>query len=51
MVYYIRRDVPYETARPQRIKRERFLWCVLLLGVEGHSYMHFYRYVIYEFTY
>ena len=26
-----------EKAKPQRIKRERFPWCVLLLGVEGHS--------------
>ena len=37
MVYYMRRGVPYETTRPHRIKRERFPWCVLLLGVEGHS--------------
>jgi len=29
--------VPYEKARSQRIKRERFPWCVLLLGVERHS--------------
>ncbi|KAG5413727.1 hypothetical protein IGI04_001294 [Brassica rapa subsp. trilocularis] len=35
--YSNRRDVPSEKGRPQRIKRERFPWCVLLLGVEGHS--------------
>ncbi|KAF3541742.1 hypothetical protein F2Q69_00019677 [Brassica cretica] len=34
---FVMRDVPYEKARSQRIKRERFPWCVLLLGVERHS--------------
>ena len=29
--------MPYEKVRPQRRERERFHWCVVLLGVEGHS--------------
>ncbi|KAF3592039.1 hypothetical protein DY000_02024182 [Brassica cretica] len=36
LVYYIRRDVPYEKADLKE-ERERFPWCVLLLGVEGDS--------------
>uniref|UniRef100_A0A0D3D8F7 Protein DA1-like domain-containing protein n=1 Tax=Brassica oleracea var. oleracea TaxID=109376 RepID=A0A0D3D8F7_BRAOL len=36
LVYYIRKDVPYEKA-DLREEREMFPWCVLLLGVEGDS--------------
>ncbi|KAF3612146.1 hypothetical protein DY000_02047277 [Brassica cretica] len=37
LVCYLRRDVPYVKARPQRRERERDFLGVLLIGVEGHS--------------